>query len=80
MMGEQGFFIAIFTSAVISGTPILLAALGELITERAGIINLGVEGMMLIGAVCGFMVATITGDKWMGLAAASTRAPGFSRK
>lgn len=70
MMGEQGFFIAIFTSAVISGTPILLAALGELITERAGIINLGVEGMMLIGAVCGFMAATITGDKWTGLAAA----------
>ena len=66
-MGEQAFFIAIFSSAVIAGTPILLAALGELLTERAGILNLGVEGMMLIGAVSGFMAAIISGNSWLGL-------------
>jgi len=69
-MGEQAFFIAILSSAVIAGTPILLAALGELVTERAGILNLGVEGMMLIGAVCGFMAAIVTGNSWLGMAAA----------
>ena len=69
-MGEQTFFIAIFSSAVIAGTPILLAALGELVTERAGITNLGVEGMMLMGAVSGFMTAIVTGNSWIGLMAA----------
>ncbi len=69
-MGEQTFFIAIFSSAVIAGTPILLAALGELVTERAGITNLGVEGMMLMGAVSGFMTAIVTGNSWLGLMAA----------
>ena len=69
-MGEHAFLIAVFSSAVIAGTPILLAALGELVTERAGILNLGVEGMMLIGAVCGFMATIITGNSWLGLLAA----------
>ena len=66
-MGEQSFFIAVFSSAVIAGTPILLAALGELVTERAGVLNLGVEGMMLIGAVSGFMAAIVSGNSWLGL-------------
>ncbi len=69
-MGEQAFFIAVFSSAVIAGTPILFAALGELVTERAGVMNLGVEGMMLIGAVTGFMAAIVTGNVWLGMAAA----------
>lgn len=67
---EQAFFTAILSSAVISGTPILFAALGELMTERAGVLNLGVEGMMLVGAVSGFMAAIITGNSWLGLFAA----------
>jgi len=46
--------IAILAAAIVAGTPLLYAALGEIITERAGIINLGVEGMMLVGAVSGF--------------------------
>lgn len=46
-------------AAIIAGTPLLLATLGEIITEKAGILNLGVEGMMLIGAVAGFSVAFI---------------------
>ena len=69
-MAEQAFFIAILSSAVIAGTPILFAALGELITERAGVTNLGVEGMMLIGAVSGFMTAIVSGNSWLGFAAA----------
>jgi general nucleoside transport system permease protein len=49
-------------AAVAAGTPLALAALGELITERAGILNLGVEGMMLLGAVTTFLVASATGS------------------
>ncbi len=49
-------------AAVISGTPLLFATLGELITEKAGNLNLGVEGMMLMGAVMGFGVGLWTGD------------------
>ena len=66
-MGEQAFYIAILSSAVIAGTPILYAALGELVTERAGVTNLGVEGMMLIGAVSGFMAAIVSGTSEIGL-------------
>jgi simple sugar transport system permease protein len=71
MMGEQAFFIAILSSAIIAGTPILYAALGELLTEKAGVTNLGVEGMMLIGAVSGFMATIVTGNTWLGLGAAA---------
>jgi simple sugar transport system permease protein len=46
---------------ITAATPLLLAALGELVVERAGVLNLGVEGMMLAGAVCGFAVMSITG-------------------
>jgi ABC-type uncharacterized transport system permease subunit len=66
-MGEQAFLTAILSSAVVSGTPILYAALGELVTEKAGVTNLGVEGMMLIGAVSGFMAAIVSGNSWIGL-------------
>lgn len=68
-MNIQEFLIPLLAAAVIAGTPILFAALGELITERAGIINLGVEGIMLMGAVSGFMAAVATGNPWMGLLA-----------
>ena len=44
-----------------AGTPILLAALGEVLAERAGILNLGVEGMMLVGALAGFIVSQQSG-------------------
>lgn len=69
-MGEQAFLMAILSSAIIAGTPILYAALGELVTERAGVLNLGVEGMMLIGAVCGFMATIVSGNTWIGFVAA----------
>jgi hypothetical protein len=58
---------------VAASTPILLAALGELVVEKAGVLNLGVEGMMLCGAVAGFAVAFSTGSTALGLVAAAGR-------
>ncbi|MEM0923357.1 MAG: ABC transporter permease [Pseudomonadota bacterium] len=53
---------AFLVSVLIAATPLLLAATGELVAERAGVLNLGVEGMMLIGAVAAFAVAYHTGS------------------
>jgi len=53
-----------------AATPLLLAAMGELVVERAGVLNLGVEGMMIMGAVSGFGAAYATGSPWLGLLAA----------
>ncbi|MBC9783873.1 ABC transporter permease [Heliobacillus mobilis] len=64
---EQSIWLALLSTGVVAGTPILFAALGEILTERAGILNLGVEGMMLVGAVTGFMVTMSTHNQWMGL-------------
>jgi simple sugar transport system permease protein len=51
---NDSFLVVIGASAVLYGTPLLFAALGELLAERSGVLNLGVEGMMLVGAVMGF--------------------------
>jgi ABC-type uncharacterized transport system permease subunit len=51
---NDSFLVVILASAVLYGTPILYAALGELLAERSGVLNLGVEGMMLVGALMGF--------------------------
>ena len=64
---DLNYIIAILAAGVVAGTPILYASLGEVITERAGILNLGVEGMMLVGAVSAFYVGTYTENKWLGL-------------
>ncbi len=53
-----------------AATPLLLAALGETVVERSGVLNLGVEGMMVMGAVCGFAAGFVTGSPWLGLLAA----------
>ena len=58
-------------SAILYGTPILYAALGELLAERSGVLNLGVEGMMITGAICGFVVAVNTGSAFWGFVAAA---------
>jgi len=58
----------LLASLIVAATPILLAGLGELVVERAGVLNLGVEGMMIIGAVCGFAVAVSTGSPLLGFA------------
>jgi simple sugar transport system permease protein len=62
--------ITSFVLSIISAsTPLLLAASGELITEKSGVLNLGVEGMMLIGAIAGFATAHATGSAMLGLGA-----------
>src|SRR6478609_5346081 len=54
-------------SSVATGTVLLFAAVGEIFAERAGVLNLGVEGMMLMGAVAGYSTALSTGNPWLGL-------------
>src|SRR5579863_3366373 len=53
-MSNNALLIVVIASGVTYGTPLLYAALGELLAERSGVLNLGVEGMMLVGAVMGF--------------------------
>ena len=62
--------VPLLAAAVQSGTPILYATLGEILTERAGILNLGVEGIMMVGALAGFLVAKATGNPALGFLAA----------
>ena len=52
----MGLLEAIILSVIAASTPLLLAASGELVVERSGVLNLGVEGMMIMGAACGFAV------------------------
>ncbi len=61
-MINNSVWVVVLASAVTYGTPLLYAALGELLTERSGVLNLGVEGMMLIGAVMGFWAVQRTGS------------------
>ncbi len=58
--------VLLLASLMVASTPILLAALGELVVEKAGVLNLGVEGMMIVGAICGFAVAVETGSPALG--------------
>ncbi|GFN22321.1 ABC transporter permease [Thermanaeromonas sp. C210] len=67
---ENSVWVAALAAAIIAGTPILYAAVGEILAERAGVLNLGVEGMMLVGAVTGFMVAVHTANPWLGFVTA----------
>lgn len=60
-------FIVILQAGVASGTVLLFATLGEVLAERSGVLNLGVEGMMLIGAMSGYSVAIKTGNPWLGI-------------
>ena len=58
--------VPILAEAIAAGTPLVFAALGELVTEKSGVLNLGVEGMMLVGAIAGFAMASVTGNLWFG--------------
>jgi general nucleoside transport system permease protein len=62
--------LSIILTIMTAATPLLLAATGELVTERSGVLNLGVEGMMAVGAVSAFAVAFTTGNPYMGIVAA----------
>ncbi|WP_128254575.1 ABC transporter permease [Falsirhodobacter deserti] len=58
--------ITLLATLIVASVPILMAALGELVVEKSGVLNLGVEGMMIIGAVIGFVVAVQTGNPVIG--------------
>lgn len=60
-------FVSILTIAIAAGTSLVYATIGEIITERAGILNLGVEGMMIMGAVMGFAASYHTNNPWLGM-------------
>ncbi|MGH6761598.1 MAG: ABC transporter permease [Phyllobacterium sp.] len=71
-------FEAILLTIATAATPLLIAAMGELVVERSGVLNLGVEGMMIMGAVTGFGVAQLTGSAWLGMLAAIVVGSAFS--
>ncbi|GAK69423.1 putative sugar ABC transporter permease protein [Agrobacterium rubi TR3 = NBRC 13261] len=71
-------FQAILLTVITAATPLVIAALGELVTERAGVLNLGVEGMMIMGAVCAFAAAHITGSPYIGIVAGIASGAVFS--
>ena len=62
--------IPILTSTITAATPLIYASLGELVVERSGVLNLGVEGMMLVGALAGFAVGATSGSLALGYLAA----------
>jgi ABC-type uncharacterized transport system permease subunit len=61
---------AIILTIITASTPLLLASIGELVVERSGVLNLGIEGMMVMGAVTGFAASYVTGSPWLGVLAA----------
>jgi general nucleoside transport system permease protein len=67
---NQALLMSILQATITSGTAILIATCGGVLTARAGVLNLGIEGMMLMGCVAGFGAAAVTGIPWAGLLAA----------
>ncbi len=63
--------LVLIASLMVASTPILLAAIGELVVEKSGVLNLGVEGMMIVGAICGFAVAVESGSPALGFIGAA---------
>ena len=63
------FLASLISSVLLAAMPLVLAGMGELITEKSGVLNLGVEGMMLMGAVSSFAVTLWTGSAWLGVLA-----------
>ncbi len=63
--------VALIATLMVASTPVLLAATGELVAEKSGVLNLGVEGMMIVGAVAGFWAAVATGSPLAGFAMAA---------
>jgi len=62
-------FVPVILTVITASTPLLFAATGELVTEKSGVLNLGVEGMMLVGAIAAFAVASTTGSGLAGIVA-----------
>ncbi len=77
-MGWETWFIVTLSRTLAYGTPLLLATLGEIYTERSGVLNLGVEGMMIMGAYAAFSTAYTTGSPWLGIVAGALVGGAFS--
>ncbi len=67
MSEEQ--LVRLLAATIAMGTPVIFAAFGEILAESSGVLNLGVEGMMLVGAVSAFIVVVATGNPWLGVVA-----------
>jgi simple sugar transport system permease protein len=63
------FISSLIAASMRAGTPLLFATLGEIIAERSGVLNLGLEGVMVTGAMTGFYVSLVTGNPWLGILA-----------
>ncbi|UIJ93482.1 ABC transporter permease [Sinorhizobium meliloti] len=74
----MGIVEAILFSVITAATPLVLAALGELVAERSGVLNLGVEGMMIMGAVCAFAATQLSGSPYVGILAGTAAGAVFS--
>src|SRR5712691_2165207 len=69
--------LAVFGGAIRVSTPFLFVSLGECITERSGRINLGLEGTLVMGAMCGYGTSYLTGSPWLGVLAAGCAGAGL---
>ena len=65
-LAVDSIFTAILVATIVAGTPLIITALGELVTEKSGVLNLGAEGMMAVGAIAGFAAAHHTGSATLG--------------
>jgi len=77
-MSWESWIVSTLSRTLAYGTPLLLATLGEIYAERSGVLNLGVEGMMIVGALTGFAVTSGTGNPWLGILLAAAVAGAFS--
>lgn len=75
---DAALFAAILGATIAAGTPLILVALGLLVNERSGVLNLGAEGMMAIGAVAAFAISHQTGNPWLGALAGMCAAMALS--
>jgi len=66
---DSALITSILVATIIAGTPLIIVALGQLIAEKSGVLNLGAEGMMAMGAIAGFAVTYQTGNPWLGILA-----------
>ena len=65
------WIVPVILTVITAATPLVFAGIGELVTEKSGVLNLGIEGMMLVGAVCGFITATLTGNYFLAVLVAA---------
>src|SRR5664279_2497579 len=74
----QTFISSILFATIVAGTPLIIVALGELVTEKSGVLNLGAEGTLSVGAVAAFAVAHQTGSPMLGILAGMGAGMGMS--